>query len=104
MELALGILTIITGLIGIATALYKLFHRFGDYMTTQQERSDLEAQWRKDMMERMDDLSMDVLRLAVVNRDMPLQERLAAGTKYVERGGNGYIRAIVEQLEKEVKA
>lgn len=103
MELVLGILAICTGLIGIATAIFRLFNRFGDYMMDQQERSDQEAQWRDDMMERMDDLNMDVLRLAVVNRDMPLQERLAAGTKYVELGGNGYIRAIVEQLEKEVK-
>lgn len=103
MELAIGIITICTGLVGIGTALYKLFHRFGDYMSAAQERSDLEAQWRDDMRERMDDLSMDVLRLMVVNRDMPIQERLAAGSKYVERGGNGYIHAIVEKLEQEVR-
>ena len=32
------------------------------------------------------------LRLTVMNKDMPIGERIAAGNKYIELGGNGEVK------------
>lgn len=40
-----------------------------------------------------------ILRLTIVNECMPISERLLAGKKYIEKGGNGDVRALYEELE-----
>lgn len=44
---------------------------------------------------------MSTLRLTVMSEEMPLEERLAAGEKYVKEGGNGAIKAKYHMLIKE---
>jgi len=43
------------------------------------------------------------LRLVIVNKDMPLDERVSAGEKYVKLGGNGSVHAMVDVLTEEYK-
>lgn len=42
-----------------------------------------------------------ILRLNTVSRDMPISERIIAGQKYIELGGNGDVKNYYEQLLKE---
>ncbi len=44
---------------------------------------------------------MSTLRLTVMSEEMPLEERLAAGEKYITDGGNGAIKAKYHMLIKE---
>lgn len=44
---------------------------------------------------------MSTLRLTVMSEEMPMEERLAAGEKYVKEGGNGAIKAKYHMLIKE---
>lgn len=42
-----------------------------------------------------------VLKLAVLNEELPLVDRIHAGEQYIELGGNGLIRKKYEHLLKE---
>lgn len=42
-----------------------------------------------------------ILRLTIVSRDMPLSERITAGKKYTEEGGNGDVKHLYLKLLKE---
>ncbi len=39
-----------------------------------------------------------ILRLTIVSQEMPLTERIKAGDRYIEEGGNGAVRQLYEQL------
>lgn len=47
---------------------------------------------------------MNTLRLTVMSEEMPIEERLAAGEKYVQEGGNGAIKAkyhiLIEEYQR----
>lgn len=43
----------------------------------------------------------NILRLIIMNEDMPISERIAAGDKYIEEGGNGAVKAKYKALIKE---
>lgn len=45
---------------------------------------------------------LSLLRLTVMDTDMPTSERLIAGRDYLSRGGNGDVKAYFEKFEKEV--
>lgn len=42
-----------------------------------------------------------ILRLTTMSRDMPISERIIAGQKYIELGGNGDVKKYYKQLLKE---
>lgn len=44
------------------------------------------------------------LRLTIMSEEMPLEERIAAGDKYLAEGGNGTVKHKYEQLLKELDA
>lgn len=50
---------------------------------------------------------LSLLRLSLVSEEMPMEERLEAGRKYVAAGGNGPAKALykilLEQYETELK-
>lgn len=48
-----------------------------------------------------DEIQLNVLRLTVINEQMPLDERVDAGEKYVSRGGNGSIHVLYDVLKEE---
>lgn len=41
------------------------------------------------------------LRLVIINTNMPLSERIEAGRMYVEKGGNGAVKKLVQELEEQ---
>ena len=47
-----------------------------------------------------------MLRLTIMSEEMPMEERLAAGEKYVNEGGNGAVKAryrlMVEEYQREI--
>ena len=45
---------------------------------------------------------LSLLRLTVMDSDMPMSERLMAGREYLTRGGNGDVKAFYENLERKV--
>ena len=45
---------------------------------------------------------LSLLRLTVMDSDMPMSERLIAGKEYLARGGNGDVRKFYEDLERKV--
>lgn len=83
----IAIITSITGLIGaiggIFTALWKLFKKIDS------------------IQEEFKENTLATLRLVIINEHIPLEERINAGRKYINMGGNGAIRKIVMKLEDE---
>lgn len=47
--------------------------------------------------------TLHTLRLVIINKEMPLSERLKAGKEYVEKGGNGEIHTLYEALQDKYK-
>lgn len=45
---------------------------------------------------------LSLLRLTVMDSDMPMSERLIAGKEYLAKGGNGDVKAFYEELEHKV--
>ena len=46
---------------------------------------------------------LNILRLTMVSTEMPMEERLSAGEKYVAGGGNGAAKAQYEELKEKYK-
>jgi hypothetical protein len=49
---------------------------------------------------RLDNLEMRQLKQIICDRHFPVEDRLRAGDEYVERGGNGEIKALHEALRR----
>lgn len=45
--------------------------------------------------------SLSILRLTVMSSDMPISERIIAGSKYIKKGGNGDVKHYYEKLLEE---
>lgn len=67
----------------------------------------------KDIVQRLDRVEqyqhndyLCMLRLTIMAEEMPMEERLAAGEKYVKEGGNGAVKAryhlLIEEYQKEI--
>ena len=67
----------------------------------------------KEIVQRLDRMEqyqhndyMSTLRLTIMSEEMPMEERLAAGEKYVNEGGNGAVKAryrlMVEEYQREI--
>lgn len=41
---------------------------------------------------------LDILRLTIMSENMPMAERIIAGKKYIDRGGNGEVKRFYEKL------
>lgn len=47
---------------------------------------------------------LDILRLTIMSEEMPISERIIAGKKYIDRGGNGDVKKFYKEfLEKHIK-
>ena len=55
----------------------------------------------KEIKEDSKEQSLSILRLTVMNNEMPISDRLIAGKKYIDRHGNGDVKHYYEQLVKE---
>lgn len=45
--------------------------------------------------------TLATLRLTIINEHLPEEERINAGRKYIEMGGNGAVKKLVLKLEDE---
>ena len=75
-----------------------------------QKKSGIQARLDK-IEEKVDKLTvhndlqyLSLLRLTVMDSDMPMSERLIAGKDYMARGGNGDVKKFYEDLERKVNA
>lgn len=55
----------------------------------------------KDIKAENKDQSLAILRLTIMNPEMPISERIAAGELYVHKGGNGDVKHYYEHLLEE---
>lgn len=55
----------------------------------------------KEIKEDNKEQALAILRLTIMNNDMPISERLVAGEKYIKKNGNGDVKRYYEQLIKE---
>lgn len=53
------------------------------------------------LIEHDKDQYLSILRLTIVNESMPVSERLLAGKIYLDRGGNGDVKELYQELEEQ---
>lgn len=78
-----SILTSITVILTAFIALYRFMRKIEKFASNQ------------------DEMQLSILRLTVINEQMPLDERVDAGEKYVNKGGNGSIHVLYDVLKEE---
>lgn len=47
--------------------------------------------------------TMHILKMALLSEDLPITDRINAGKRYLELGGNGYGKIIYNQLIKQIE-
>ena len=82
--------SLITALSIIITFLIKIYTFF----------STLEKKY-EEMNTTLKQNNMYILKLTVMNNDMPLVERIKAGERYLQNGGNGLIKQKYDDLLEE---
>lgn len=55
----------------------------------------------KTLIKHDDEQYLAILRLTVTSSDMPMSERLLAGKKYIDKGGNGDVKHLYHKLEEQ---
>lgn len=83
----------VTALTGIVTAIVKVKNA----ISKMKSKMDWVVESIKTLLERSEENHMDILRLTVMNPEMPLSERVIAGKKYIQKGGNGEVKRYVEE-------
>lgn len=86
------IASILTAITVIGTTIIKLFNIFktiSDRINTFQQS--------------IEENTMYILKLVVLNEDLSLEERIHAGDRYIQLHGNGYVHTIYDQLKREVE-
>ena len=53
------------------------------------------------LVEHDEDQYLSILRLTIMNNEMPISERIIAGDKYVKKGGNGEVKKYYQQMLEE---
>lgn len=57
--------------------------------------------------ERFDKMELDQLKLIIMSEEIPIKERINAGDRYIEKGGNGaikiYLHVLKEKYEESIK-
>lgn len=83
-----SIVTAVSAIIAFGAAFYK-FVRKWDKWIENKDRHDRENY-------------LNILRLVIMSEEMPLSERIAAGDKYIELGGNGAVKHKYQELLKKL--
>lgn len=86
-----SVVTAVSANIGLGVAFYKFVRKWDKWIESK-DRHDRENY-------------LNILRLVIMSEEMPLSERIAAGDKYIELGGNGAVKhkyqELLEKLSKE---
>ena len=70
------------------------------YFSNKKANAKLEAKVDK-LVEHDEDQYMSILRLTIMNSEMPISERIIAGDKYVKKNGNGDVKKYYQRMLKE---
>lgn len=96
-------------LLAVWATIDRLLQRRQDRKTGRKEQLDRIEQnqdkhdKRLERLEKRSDLQyISLLRLTVMDSDMPMSERLIAGQEYLDMGGNGDVRHFYEHLKAQV--
>ena len=54
----------------------------------------------KEIHEELKRNSLDTMRIAICSCELPLQERVDIGKRYIDAGGNGSVKVLVHTLEQ----
>ena len=93
MELIGNITQICTALAAVGSVLTILLKVLSPLKSIEARIEKLEAYSQSDYM--------NTLKLTIMSEEFPLEERLVAGEKYVQEGGNGAIKAKYQLLREE---
>ncbi len=74
------IITAVTVIVALLVSIYKFFRK-----QETKEEHDRENY-------------LNILRLTIMSEEMPLEERIAAGDKYIAAGGNGAVKHKYQEL------
>lgn len=80
---AIGV--IVGTVLKIHSILSRLEKRFDDYDNTVKENT------------------VHILKMALLSEDLPITDRINAGKRYLELGGNGYGKVVYNQLVKRIE-
>lgn len=84
-----GFITAIGVIIGAIIKIHKILsrmeHKFDEYDSILKENT------------------MHILKMALLSDDLPITDRINAGKRYLELGGNGYGKIIYNQLIKQIE-
>ena len=81
------IASIITAITIIVTATFKILKMFTTLYTKIHE-----------FQESINENTMYTLKLVVLNENLDMEERISAGKRYLELGGNGFVHAVYNKL------
>lgn len=70
------------------------------YFSNKKANAKLEAKVDK-LVEHDEDQYMSILRLTIMNSEMPISERIIAGDKYVKKKGNGDVKKYYQKMLEE---
>ena len=93
MELIGNITRICTALAAVGSVLTILLKVLSPLKSIEARIEKLESYSQSDYM--------NTLKLTIMSEEFPLEERLVAGEKYVQEGGNGAIKAKYQLLREE---
>lgn len=82
--------SVITALTAISAFLFKIYNFF----------RKLEKKY-DEMNELLKNNTIHLLKIAVLDEDLPLTDRIHAGEQYIKLGGNGFIKKKYERLLEE---
>ena len=82
--------SIITSITIIVTATFKVLKVIKTLYTKLHE-----------FQESIDENTMYTLKLVVLNENLDMEERISAGKRYLELGGNGFVHAVYNKLIEE---
>lgn len=91
------LVAIITGILAFLGTVVSVY---GGNKSIKKDIQDVKNK-QHELHEENKEQSLSILRLTVMNNEMPITERLIAGKKYVDRGGNGDVKHYYEKLIQE---
>lgn len=66
-------------------------------VTNRKTNKNLEAKVDK-LVEHDKEQYLSILRLTIMNEDIPISERIIAGDKYIKAGGNGDVKKYYQKM------
>ena len=84
-----SIITALTVIIGCLIKLYKTIDKMTDAF--------------EDIKDKLKEDRLSILKLIIINKEMPLDERVNAGEEYIKDGGNGSVHVLVDKLKEKYK-